>query len=481
MHALERKRRTLRDLSLRAGRLLTLVLVVIVTMNVSVKASENAGGDGLRQPLAKADQSETSSAELAPGVPDDGTGGYRLSDYRLAPGDRLTIAVFDAPQLSGDFFIDGGGEVLLPVAGSVRVSGLTLVEAQELIQKQFADGVLVRPAVSVRIKEHRPIFVTGYVKRSGSFPFMLGETVKAAIATAGGVGQAFEQPLSVARSDFITAVERLRQLEANQVSLLVRKARLESQRDERDSFMMPLLVGFNVRNADFGGIYSAENDTFLRFEETYRGQLEALEKQRPRIEAETKAVIDQIASQKKRLDIVNDHIADLEPLYRKGMLRKEQLINEQIAKTLVEAQLSILEGQVAHLQQDRGNLEVKLGDVKAIYVRQVMVELQETVQRLRGIETILASARKLRDVKAEAVSGVTAEPDYVIFISRLEQGRMVNFDATNDTTLLPGDVVEVIRKRPDPGNIGFPSNEAVRDLSRSPTSVLAVEGASPSR
>src|SRR5262245_24712778 len=38
-------------------------------------------------------------------------------DYRLAPGDRLTVVVFDQPQLSGDLVIDGRGEVLLPLAG----------------------------------------------------------------------------------------------------------------------------------------------------------------------------------------------------------------------------------------------------------------------------------------------------------------------------------------------------------------------------
>jgi polysaccharide biosynthesis/export protein len=476
MHAPECKRRTLRDLSLRVGGLLTLVLVLVVTVN-SAKASEKAGGDSPRQALAKADQSETSSAKLARGAPVDA-----LGDYRLAPGDRLTIAVFDEPQLSGDFFIDGGGEVLLPVAGGVRISGLTLAEAQELVQKKFADGVLVRPAVSVRIKQYRPIFVTGYVKRSGSYPFMLGETVKAAIATAGGVGQAIEQPLTVAVSDLVTAEERVRQLEADRASLLVRKARLEAQRDERENFVMPLLVGLNVSNADFQRIYSGENDAFLRLEEAYHDQLEALERQRPRVEAETNAVIDQIANQKKRLDIVTERLADLEPLFGKGLLRKEPLLNQRIERTLVQSQLSNLEAQVARLRQVKGDLDVKLGEVKAANTRQVLGELQEAAQRLRGIETILSSARKLRDVKAEAASGgVTGEADYVILISRLEQGRMVNFDATSETMLLPGDVIEVKRKGPDPGNMGLPSTEAVRDLSLSPASVLAEGSASPSR
>ena len=45
---------------------------------------------------------------------------------------------------------------------------------------------------------------------------------------------------------------------------------------------------------------------------------------------------------------------------------------------------------------------------------------------------------------------MTDEADYLILISRVEQGRLVNFDATSETTLLPGDVVEVKRKVRDP-------------------------------
>src|SRR5262245_59545859 len=318
MHAPKCKPRTHRisDLCLRlhASRLLLFLIVSIVSlaaMDFGVKASEKAGADPSLQASVKADEPEAGSAESTPGAVDDA-----LGDYRLAPGDRLTIAVFDQPQLSGDFFIDGGGEVLLPIAGSVKISGLTLAEAQELIQKQFAEGVLVRPAVSVRLKEYKPIFVAGAVKRPGSYGFILGESVKAAIATAGGLGQAIEQPLTVAVSDFVTAVGRVRELEADQVSLRVRKARLEAQRDERDNFVMPVFVGLNVRNADFERVYSTENDLLLRLHETYRDQLATLQKQRPRIEAEIKGVTEQLASQNERLDIVNTHLADLEPLFR---------------------------------------------------------------------------------------------------------------------------------------------------------------------
>ena len=114
-------------------------------------------------------------------------------EYRLAPGDKLNVIVFDQPQLSGDFTVNGDGQILLPLAGGVKVGSLSLAEAQQRIQEQFADGILVHPVVSIRVTEYRPIFVTGYVRKPGNYPFILGASVKAAIAVAGGAGEPGEQ------------------------------------------------------------------------------------------------------------------------------------------------------------------------------------------------------------------------------------------------------------------------------------------------
>jgi polysaccharide biosynthesis/export protein len=448
----------LRDLHSRADRVLALVLAASMTAfsptNFSAQASET-GSDT---------QSSASAVDTAaPGL---------SGDYRLSPGDQLTIVVYDQPQLSGEFIVDGGGGVLLPLAGPVSLSGLTLADAQKLIQDRFADGVLVQPGVSVRIEKYRPIFVTGSVRKPGSYDFIIGESVKAAVAAAGGEGQPLEQPQNVAVSDFITAEQRVRQLEADQATLLMRKARLEAQRDGRENFIMPLLVGFGGSRVDFDRAYSTESDTFSRFAETYRGQIEALQKQRPRIEAETNAVIDQIGKQKEHLGIVNSHLADLQLLFGKGLLRKEVLLNQQIEKALVEAQLSNLEAQVAHLRQTMGELDVKLADLNAANERQTLGELQETSQRLLETETSIGPARKILAVKAEAASGEAGdEPEYRMLISRARDGRMVTFEATNETTLSAGDVVEVKLKRRDAGNGPFISTQAVRSLD--PTSSVA--------
>ena len=137
-------------------------------------------------------------------------------------------------------------------------------------------------------------------------------------------------------------------------------------------------------------------------------------------------------------------------LFDKGLLRKEVLLNQQIEKSLVEAQLSNLQAQVAHLRQTMGELDIKMGDLKGeLSERQTLAELQETSQRLREIETSIGPARKILQVKAEAASSDSDEAEYTIFISRARDGRMVTFEATDETMLSPGDVVEVKLKRRD--------------------------------
>ena len=244
----------------------------------------------------------------------------------------------------------------------------------------------------------------------------------------------------------------------------MRKARLEAQRDGHDNFVTPIPVSLGSRNADFSLAYSTENDALSRLVDVYQGQLATLQTQRPRIEAQVEAVIDQIARQNERLAIVNSRLADLEGLFSKGLLRKEVLQNQQIEKSLVEGEISNLEAQVARLRQELGDVDVKLGDVKAVFIRQTLTELQDTYQRLRDVETSLGPARRLLMVKAQGAGSIGGDDEYTIRISRIRDGALVTFDATEETVLSPGDVIEVKPKRPASDNEPGLSTEVTREL-----------------
>jgi hypothetical protein len=164
MHAPNRKTHKLRraDLSLGSIRLFALVLALsvapLVTTDFGAKAAETAGESDSSHALhalamqtagevdsshAFADQTAANVDEPEMGSADAGTTSAKVAsevpgeesgDYRLSPGDLLHLVVLDQPQLSGEFIVDGGGSVLLPLAGSVRLSGRTLAEAQKIVQ-----------------------------------------------------------------------------------------------------------------------------------------------------------------------------------------------------------------------------------------------------------------------------------------------------------------------------------------------------------
>ena len=126
-----------------------------------------------------------------------------------------------------------------------------------------------------------------------------------------------------------------------------------------------------------------------------------------------------------------------------------------------------------------GELDIKLGDVKANYLRQTLTELQDTSQRLRDVETSIGPARRLLEVKAQGAGSDVDEPEYTIRISRVRDGGMITVDATDETMLSPGDVVEVKLKRRVSDSVPSPSTQAIRELD--PTSSVAESGQPASR
>lgn len=133
-------------------------------------------------------------------------------DYRIQPMDLLSIrfesltpAEFDffnnarnqnnvnfmanpaAAQLLGEV-VDLEGNVKYPVIGSVKVSGLTIFEIQDKLQK-LADEFLESPKVNVRLLNFR-VTVLGEVNRENQVVIMNPRAnILEAVALAGGMGE----------------------------------------------------------------------------------------------------------------------------------------------------------------------------------------------------------------------------------------------------------------------------------------------------
>ena len=107
-------------------------------------------------------------------------------EYKLGAGDQVRVIVFGEDNLSGEFIVDGGGAVSMPLVGEVRARGRTIREFQRGVEAALKGGYLNDPRVSAEVMNYRPFYILGEVEESGEYPFSEGLTVVNAVATAGG-------------------------------------------------------------------------------------------------------------------------------------------------------------------------------------------------------------------------------------------------------------------------------------------------------
>ena len=81
-------------------------------------------------------------------------------------------------------------------------------------------------------------------------------------------------------------------------------------------------------------------------------------------------------------------------------------------------------------------------------MRQILSDLQDTSQRLLNIEATLGTARQLRHLRAQEIE-FSAE-EYAVRVTRTRPDNVTAFNATEDTKLEPGDVVEIKRIQNEP-------------------------------
>ena len=106
--------------------------------------------------------------------------------YTLGSGDRLKITVFGESMLSGEFPVDGSGNISFPLIGEVRARGLSLRELEQRLDEKLRDGYLVNPRISLEVMNYRPFYILGEVRSPGKYEFISGINLYNAVAMAGG-------------------------------------------------------------------------------------------------------------------------------------------------------------------------------------------------------------------------------------------------------------------------------------------------------
>lgn len=112
-------------------------------------------------------------------------------EYRIGNGDNIRILVFQNPDLTSETRVTENGTISYPLIGTVRIGGLTIPDAAQVIAKALSDGGFIqKPQVNIVLLQNRgnQVSVLGSVGRPGRFPLETFDIrVSEMIAIAGGI------------------------------------------------------------------------------------------------------------------------------------------------------------------------------------------------------------------------------------------------------------------------------------------------------
>lgn len=177
--------------TLHTAKVSTIVPAMLAVALLSTQAMAQTASQGAvpQQPLQRpaAGSNAAAPTQTTPGQAPGQSAALKADDsYRLGSGDRVRITVYGQPELTGEYAVDGSGQMSYPLVGQIRAGGLTAHDLEKALIGKLSPNYLKNPSISVEVLTYRPFYIVGEVRTPGSYPFVSGMTVLNAVALAGG-------------------------------------------------------------------------------------------------------------------------------------------------------------------------------------------------------------------------------------------------------------------------------------------------------
>lgn len=106
--------------------------------------------------------------------------------YMIGPQNVVQIKIFGDAAANQIYRVDERGYIKHALLGSVKIGGMTVADAEKLIETKLSDGYFVDPRVTIFVLEHSHFSVLGEVKKPGTYEILGRTSVIEAISMAGG-------------------------------------------------------------------------------------------------------------------------------------------------------------------------------------------------------------------------------------------------------------------------------------------------------
>ena len=371
-----------------------------------------------------------------------GVAGAQETRYRVGPGDTLSVSIFGYDDISGEQVVREDGRIALHLLGTIDVAGRTVPEVEAEVAKRASETFQSEPSVVVGMTRYRDVFVSGEVTTPGAYEFRPGLTVVKAVALAGGTPRA----VAAGAADEQRILEAQRRAAQAEVQVANETARIEAMDAD-----LARLEGEPAGGAEVEAADGPEAELVAMRRALLTRSVEQAERQARLAEQEAESM------QQRRLLIQNQREATAEQLERmeeladRGLSRREQLLDLQIAADNYRADELESSAFEARALQTAANAESQVEIEHTRYRQDLLADrIAAEENRALALAEYRASVAFLRSA-GQAVSALTGaeetEPIYEIIRGAGEDAESIRAELT--TPLSPDDVLIVRTPVPD--------------------------------
>ncbi|NKM15301.1 exopolysaccharide biosynthesis protein [Rhizobium laguerreae] len=375
-------------------------------------------------------------------------------DTAFAPQTKIRLTIVQWMQskgqyerwdaLGGEYTVSDEGAVFLPFLGSVSVGNRDNTSLTNEIAKRLQEkiGLVQPPAVTIEILEYPPIYVVGDVTTPGQYKFRSGLTVLQSLAMSGGPFRA----TSLQQSQTIKLAGELREIDHSLLRSTAKLARLQAEMTGAKEIIFDQTLGVNQQYA--AGIYNEERVIFQARANALDRQSKALTELRDLLNSEVGMLGEKVQGSEDNIKSIEDQLTSVKTLVSKGLtVSSRQLDLERLLTTYRSDRLdlvtAIMRGRQAISETTR-NLE-GLYDTRRSEVASELQSEKASLDQLK-LKREMTQKLLLDDLATGGSSNITDEALPLTFtVSRRSEGQIRQFQASETTALIPGDVVRVVR------------------------------------
>ncbi|GJD52647.1 hypothetical protein OPKNFCMD_5413 [Methylobacterium crusticola] len=352
----------------------------------------------------------------------------------------VTQAFYQRVDLSGEYPIEPGGTIAIPLFGSIQASGKTLEAVRTDLGAAFEKTFGRRGGLTVGVTQRAPVFVAGAVRSPGAFPYTGGMMVIQAVALAGGIEK--DQASATHVVEVMRELERRAAIRDRLKNALARKAVLIERQGSGANPALGRLLALAADGevtallAGAGRVARLEADLAAKEDGLRRTTAEAAATEVDLLQKRHAAFVAQLNARGERLKTI-------EALYARQMVESERVAD--IRRDFIDMEARKREFEVGVMQAEFRQGAAKEATDQAGLRQKLSLEKEIAVLNGEIAAAEQSLTTSLNVVATYAVGQGDATQQYQIVRMGPTGAQVVSAEETDP--LEPGDVVKVVTVR----------------------------------